>query len=402
MFFYNFILLLPSLVAFGYFIIHLPRTDKNVPQKALLWLCIMSVIYYLSTAYLLTPNSDPVAITYIAPLHLLSAPTLAIIAFQMLYSLGNQKRHVSHVMFLYCIPVAMGVAGVAITLMMGKEDSVIFWQEYALGEEQTVLAHPNVLFVNMYKLCNMAINIVVIAEFVVLTLYTIFKFRRKHCGGEIFRFLFSGDATSPYCLMSWLVLFGIFTCFIQFSLGRAYMIENHGLNILFSIIQVIFIHYIGYTGLMLHATDFTLYELTHLSPAKSEAITAEFDPIEQAAEEHVENPFCQKIRDAVEGQQLYLNPEFTIDDLAEQLSTNRVYLSRAINQDMRRTFRDYINDLRIEFAKSYMREHPDATQEDVAIHSGYIDAPALNRKFKQIVGFTPRDWAHREGVIITG
>ena len=49
--------------------------------------------------------------------------------------------------------------------------------------------------------------------------------------------------------------------------------------------------------------------------------------------------------------------------------------------------------LRVDEAKRVIIEHPDWTNETVAAHCGFNDRTAFQRKFKEITGMTPADFA---------
>lgn len=88
----------------------------------------------------------------------------------------------------------------------------------------------------------------------------------------------------------------------------------------------------------------------------------------------------------------FLQPDISIEKVAAKLGTNRFYISRLVNVEQSMTFRDYINSLRINYAKDYMKQHPTDTQEQVAFACGFSSASYFNRKFKLITGYSPQNW----------
>lgn len=88
----------------------------------------------------------------------------------------------------------------------------------------------------------------------------------------------------------------------------------------------------------------------------------------------------------------YLNAGITIDDVAREVGTNRVYLSRILNQIYHQTFPEYINTRRIAYAKQLLVENRDRTLEMIATTSGFYSTTQFNRKFKEITGVSPRRW----------
>jgi len=91
-------------------------------------------------------------------------------------------------------------------------------------------------------------------------------------------------------------------------------------------------------------------------------------------------------------EQGFLNPSMTIDEISRMLNTNRTYVSKLVNIYYGVPFRDYLNDLRINYAKQLMIDEPDAVIDYVAIKSGFQSSTQFIRKFKETVGVTPTVW----------
>lgn len=92
----------------------------------------------------------------------------------------------------------------------------------------------------------------------------------------------------------------------------------------------------------------------------------------------------------VEGEELYLQPDLTLDDLAKRLNTNRTYLSSYFSNVIRKTFYDYINELRItQKSIPLMKSCPGNTLEQIAQASGFNSLSTFRRAFKKITGDTP-------------
>lgn len=100
----------------------------------------------------------------------------------------------------------------------------------------------------------------------------------------------------------------------------------------------------------------------------------------------------QRIEAIIHDEQLFRNPELTIRDVARELATNRLYISRAINTTFGYSFTVYLNRKRIEYSIALMSEHPMMTMENVATESGFVSETAFFRKFKQIMNDSPRSY----------
>ena len=89
-------------------------------------------------------------------------------------------------------------------------------------------------------------------------------------------------------------------------------------------------------------------------------------------------------------QQLYLNSNLTLQDLAQALNTNRTYMSNYLSQVRGQSFYDFINQLRIErVSLPMMREHPEYKLEHVAKESGFASISTFRRAFIKLTGQTP-------------
>ena len=97
----------------------------------------------------------------------------------------------------------------------------------------------------------------------------------------------------------------------------------------------------------------------------------------------------QKIDAVMDDEQLFRNPELTIRDVARELATNRLYVSRAINSTYGMSCTVYLNKKRIDYSIALMKQYPLKSIENVAIESGFLSAKAFHRKFHQVMNDSP-------------
>jgi len=88
----------------------------------------------------------------------------------------------------------------------------------------------------------------------------------------------------------------------------------------------------------------------------------------------------------------FVDKGITIDKLSLEFYTNRNYLSTYINTYKGKTFREWINELRIEEAKILMRQYPDMIVNEVAIQVGFTDKSHFIRNFTKQTGKSPKKW----------
>lgn len=88
---------------------------------------------------------------------------------------------------------------------------------------------------------------------------------------------------------------------------------------------------------------------------------------------------------------LYLDPEISISKLAKHLSTNEKYLSQLFNQQLKSTFYDYINSLRIIEACRMMTTtgKPTKSVDQIAEDAGFRSRSVFYNAFKKYTGVTP-------------
>ncbi len=97
--------------------------------------------------------------------------------------------------------------------------------------------------------------------------------------------------------------------------------------------------------------------------------------------------------------QLYLQHDISAMQLAKQIGTNRVYLSKYFaSQGI--TYSTYINGLRIQHSINLYHEavatHQPITVQQLADKSGFHSYSTFNAAFKQIMGMTATEWMSSE------
>lgn len=113
------------------------------------------------------------------------------------------------------------------------------------------------------------------------------------------------------------------------------------------------------------------------------------NPPKRKSEKVTEVIYLPAIRRVVEDQQLFLRPHLNIEQVAREVGTNASYVSRAINQGMGISFRDYIIRLRIGYALTYREARPDAPVSELAAACGYEDPATFARHYRNITGSNP-------------
>lgn len=97
-----------------------------------------------------------------------------------------------------------------------------------------------------------------------------------------------------------------------------------------------------------------------------------------------------RLEEAMKSEKLYRDKDLTIEKLAEQLSTNRTYLSQIINEYTGASFNHYINSYRIEESIRILSD-PDADIQlkVLAYELGFNYRETFYKSFQKAVGMSP-------------
>lgn len=98
----------------------------------------------------------------------------------------------------------------------------------------------------------------------------------------------------------------------------------------------------------------------------------------------------------------FLDPELTLDKIADELNLSKSHLSRLINKELQTSFPDYINGLRIKEAQYYLK-HPDFsnyTLVAIGLEAGFASKTTFNNTFKKVTGMTPSEFRNSEHTTI--
>lgn len=136
---------------------------------------------------------------------------------------------------------------------------------------------------------------------------------------------------------------------------------------------------------------------------KSTPVIETETPAEEPCEEVQEAPVAdsddaelmQRICQVMEQQQLFMNPNLKITDLATALGSNRSAISNCINSQRNCSFPQFVNTYRVAYAQELLRSQPDIKIAEVCVKSGFSGEASFYRIFKAITGTTPSAWKNR-------
>ena len=118
--------------------------------------------------------------------------------------------------------------------------------------------------------------------------------------------------------------------------------------------------------------------------------------VEEPASDNRQKATMQRIRQLMEQQQLYLNSELKIGDVAVLLNTNSRYVSNCINAEEGVTFSQFVNNYRVAYAKQLLSQQPDKKMSGIYAEAGFSGESSFFRIFKSATGLTPKEWRKQE------
>lgn len=163
----------------------------------------------------------------------------------------------------------------------------------------------------------------------------------------------------------------------------------------------VFIYWVSYSAL----SQPDIFTVVHSNPGRGQAIVTEIVPklqVSRAAPKYKNSslPDAEAGRIAKELELVMtdvkpqLDPEMTIDRLAQLVSSNRHHLSQVLNEKLGLSFYDYINSYRVNEAMLLLTD-PGRTSHkiaSIAYDAGFNSLSAFNDVFKKMTGQTPSQY----------
>ncbi|MCZ4221767.1 helix-turn-helix domain-containing protein [Pedobacter rhodius] len=102
----------------------------------------------------------------------------------------------------------------------------------------------------------------------------------------------------------------------------------------------------------------------------------------------------EALKALMENELLFERSDLTLSEVAKKLQTNSVVLSRAVNQQFRLNFNDYVNQYRVNavIERLSMPEFKNQTLLAIAFDAGFNSKATFNRSFKKFTGKNPKDF----------
>lgn len=151
----------------------------------------------------------------------------------------------------------------------------------------------------------------------------------------------------------------------------------------------------GYYALFFLVCTLVFTSMRYFSNFESVKQKETKEPPKKSTQEKLLNPeYAEKIDSIMRAQKTYLNPELTLDMLAETLGIAAKDLSMIINRHFNLNFYEFVNGYRIEEAKKRLADpaNKEKTITDIYLEVGFNSKSVFNTFFKKLVGKTPSEY----------
>jgi AraC-like DNA-binding protein len=107
--------------------------------------------------------------------------------------------------------------------------------------------------------------------------------------------------------------------------------------------------------------------------------------------------YLDKLNRLMSEERPYLDGELSLQALAEQVRISPHHLSQVLNDKLGKTFYDYINEQRVEYAKALLVQEPHKAITDIAFAAGYNSKNSFYNAFKRHAGMAPSEFRAKDG-----
>lgn len=320
----------------------------------------------------------------------------------------NGKYSSPFLMLVLAIPGAMmGTASLMLFSIVGIDNAAAFFDAIDKDHGAFPTEFDQTIYHTLSFVSTTLYDTITIIAFLILVGYIIYLLVKNKFRFSDFNDVLKGENRNPSATISFLVALILIFGIIRISLGRNYLIGHQqvaaALSFSFAVLLYLII-WIFWAYANSHRKELlereAALEAVRLKPLgdkrSSDGGNVQSGKLigapEVPANDDKKARLLQQFVEYMDKYQPFLNPNLSIDDVADGLKTNRTYISVICNQYYNLAFRDYINRRRIEYAKQKIAEDPNELMDNIATMSGYLSASQFNRKFKEIEGVTPRNW----------
>jgi AraC-like DNA-binding protein len=113
--------------------------------------------------------------------------------------------------------------------------------------------------------------------------------------------------------------------------------------------------------------------------------------------DHTAQYYLDKLNRLMATEQYFLESDLSLQSLADRVKISPHHLSQILNEKLGKSFYDYINEQRVEYARQLLLREPRRSIIDIALQSGYNNKNSFYNAFRRHTGTTPSDYRRSNG-----
>jgi len=270
-------------------------------------------------------------------------------------------------------------------LLMSPAEIDVFTHEVLYHKREYLVGYP--LLVRLQAMRLVLFKMIFAME-VLLTLYFGLRLIKEfnHKVHSFYSNVENREISSIRTLLYFLVLTALISL-VSNVVGKHFFSDHPALLAFPSLAHSMALFGISYVGYRQH---FSIRDLCQDQQDEEECYCGVESESEAMTEMEYDLLFS-KLETLFEEDQIFKNPELRLNDVAQELGTNRTYLSRLIRHRRDTTFCDFVNDYRVRYAEAVLSspEHFRLTIDEVAFNSGFSGSSSFYRAFVKKNGIPP-------------
>ena len=239
-------------------------------------------------------------------------------------------------------------------------------------------------------------NVVLAAELIYLLIFVAMILRQKRLiPGTFFSFLFKGKRIGLSRLQLGVGMIPMVVMAARIGFGNNLYSQSTTVAVISATLLFLSAFFFGFNALLgnhpiVSMKDFGSLNSFNYNSAKR--IEAPESPVQSDQNPTEDDALSADFKRLMNDKKLFLQPNLTLEDVADILHSNKTYVSRMVNNSFGQGFSELMNRMRVDYAKEYILSHRSARQSEIARNCGFLSASSFNTVFKKVTGTTPKIW----------
>ncbi len=338
--------------------------DRGMHSRLLWWMATTTLLYACHAVYFI--HYQPIMVVTDVVYVYCNLAVYPLYARYLLHlTRGGTSRRTDALIF--APPIVMAAAVAILYGMMDAEGRQTFVDTYLYNNITGSLHGLELAQAVVHSVCK-----VMFAVGVVATLVTGVRVVKKY--NQLVDSTFADVEDKHLWGLSRMLYCVAVVCVISLianGLGKSMFSHSYTLLAIPSLLFTIVLFALAYIG---YKNTFSYNELQHMLPAEDDIDEQEPQPADT---------LTVRLEQVIKDEHLYLNPNLKVQDLATRLCTNARYVQHAFNDELKMSFAEYINRLRLEHAQELLRQYPDMKIQDVCTGSGFGSVSTYYRNLRR-------------------